>query len=363
MKLKNKLIAFLLILTGSFILGCIGIPGDFGSRTYTMRFFIEETGEPLNGNIFNNENLLGTTQNGSFDVDIGKLRPGSIALNGTIDNHPFEMYFDFTRESLNYSGINFSVSSKNIKSIMFNASLLDISKIERDIFDRINKERLASGIKLLKWNDKIAPISRNYSKTLSIEGFHHKDIGGNDVGDRLKKNKIFYIIAAENLYMIDGVTDSSNIAEKVVNGWLKSPGHRSPIIDRDELFSDGAAGVYCEKKTCYATMIFADLEKNEKIQLQQGYLTFMYIYDPTYPFDFMVPVVIDIRSTESINIYIVSGKEQYDNFVHKGNYDALYQSVGVKNYNTKIYATKGQGMIIESSGDRTADISIDMRYS
>lgn len=363
MNLKNTFLAFLLIMAGSFILGCIAIPGDFGSRSYTMKFAIDETGEPLNGNVFNNEKLLGITQNGSLDVDIGILRPGNIALNGTIDDHPFEMYFDFPRESLNYSGINFSVSKNNIKSIMFNASSLDISKIERDIFDRINKERQVAGIKPLKWNDKIAPIARNYSKTLSIEGFHHKDIEGNDVGDRLKNNKIFYIIAAENLYMIEGVTDSLNIGENVVNGWLKSPGHRSPIMDRDELFSDGAAGVYCEQKTCYATMIFADLEKNEKIQLQPGYLTFIYVYDPTYPFDFMVPVAIDIRSTESINVYIVSGKEQYDNFIHKGNYDVLYQSTGVKNYNTKIFATKGQGLIIESSSDITADISITMRYS
>jgi hypothetical protein len=363
MNFKNTFLALFLIISGLLMSGCIANPGYLGSHSYTMRFFIDETGKPLDGNVFNNENLLGTTQNGSFDVDVGKLRPGNIALNGTIDDHPFEMYFDFPRESLNYSGINFSVSEKNIKGIMFNASLLDISKIERDIFDRINKERQTASIKPLKWNDKIAPIARNYSKTLSIEGFHHKDIEGNDVGDRLKKNKIFYIIVAENLFMIEGVTDSSNISENVVNGWLESPGHRSPIMDRDELFSDGASGVYCEKKTCYATMIFADLEKNEKIQLQQGYLTFIYIYDPTYPFDFNVPVAVDIRSTESINIYIVSSREQYDNFVHKGNYDALYQGTMVKNYNTKMLATKGQGIIIESTGDRTADINISMRYS
>jgi hypothetical protein len=134
-------------------------------------------------------------------------------------------------------------------------------------------------------------------------------------------------------------------------------------MDRDELFSDGASGVYCEKKTCFATMIFADQEKNEKIQLPQGYLTFIDIYDPTYPFDFMAPVLLDIRSTESINIFIVSSREQYNNFVHKTNYDALYESSGVKNYNTKLFATKGQGIIIESSGISTADISITMRYS
>jgi len=161
------------------------------------------------------------------------LRPGLVTLNGTYKDQPFEFYFEFSRESLNYSRMDFSVKTDILKSALFNASLLEVSKFEHEIFDLINEERKVTGIKSLKWNDRIATVAKNYSRTLSIEGFHHKDIEGKDVGDRLKENKIFYIVAAENLYMLGGLNGTANISKTIVDGWLSSPGHRSPIMDRE----------------------------------------------------------------------------------------------------------------------------------
>lgn len=250
----------------------------------------------------------------------------------------------------------------DIKKVLFNASLLDIPELEHTIFDLINEKRRASGTKVLKWNDRIAPIAKNYSRTLSIEGFHHKDLEGKDAGDRLKENRIFYTIVAENLYMISGLNDTVNISETMVNGWMSSPGHRSPIVDRDELFSDGAVGVYCEKKTCYATMVFAGMENERNIQLKPGYLTFFYLYDPSYLFDFDVPAFVEIDSTEYINMYFVSGREQYENFINGRNFQAISENRRIRKFSSTVIASKGEGIIIESGGNN-AEINIRLRYS
>ncbi|KCZ73417.1 Cysteine-rich secretory protein family [Candidatus Methanoperedens nitroreducens] len=358
MSFKNTLILFLITLV-IFTAGCISSIID---SSYTMRFFINGTNEPLEGGVFNNDNLLGYTQDGSFNTSLDKLRPGLIALNGTYDNQPFEFYFEFPRENLNYSGIDFSVNMDDIKKVLFNASLLDIPELEHTIFDLINEKRRASGTKVLKWNDRIAPIAKNYSRTLSIEGFHHKDLEGKDAGDRLKENRIFYTIVAENLYMISGLNDTVNISETMVNGWMSSPGHRSPIVDRDELFSDGAVGVYCEKKTCYATMVFAGMENERNIQLKPGYLTFFYLYDPSYLFDFDVPAFVEIDSTEYINMYFVSGREQYENFINGRNFQAISENRRIRKFSSTVIASKGEGIIIESGGNN-AEINIRLRYS
>lgn len=356
-----KIVSLIFMITLiTFTAGCTSYLGE---SSYKMNFFVNETGEPIEGNVYNNNNLLGYAENGSFVTGIEKLRPGLISINGTYQNQPFEFYFEFPWESLNYSGIDFSLHKSDLMKVLFNASSLDIQRIEREIFDNINEERRASGTNILKWNIRIAAVARNYSKTLSIEGFAHKDLEGKNVGDRLKENKIFYTIVAEDLYMIEGLSDEGNMSRTIVSGWMNSPGHRSPIVDRDGLFSDGGAGVYCEKKNCYAVMVFAGLEHNENIKLDHGYLTFIYLYDPSYPFDFDVPVSIDISSTEYIDIYLVAGREQYDNFLSNRNLNSITESKQVRTFSRKVTARKGEGIIIQSAGSATADIDVHLRYS
>lgn len=357
---KKALFVILVVALVIFTAGCTSYIRD---SSYGMRFSINETGEPLEGNVLNNGVLLGHAENGSFTTNLEKLRPGLIALNGTYEGNPFEFYFEFPGESFNYSGINFTVRKTDIRRVLFNTSSLDVPKLERDILDLVNKERAKSGLKPLKWNERIAAVAKNYSKTLSIQGFHHKDIEGKDAGDRLKENKIFYTVASENLYMIEGLNETVNIAETAVNGWLGSPAHRSPIMDRDGLFSDSGVGIYCEKKTCYVVMVFAGLERNEEVRLEAGYLTFLYLNDPSYPFDFDVEADVEIDSTADINIYIVSDREQYDNLVHNRDFQSIIEDKMTRRFSRKITAAKGQGIVVQTLRDRSAEINIRIGYS
>jgi uncharacterized protein YkwD len=358
MNIRIALSVLLLIALAVFTAGCTSYVDD---SSYNMRFSLNETGESLEGNVYNNDNLLGYATNGSLATPIEKLRPGLISLNGTYEHQSFEFFFEFPKDNLNYSGINFSLHRSDLNKAIFNASTIDIQQIEREIFDNINGERKTSGTNILKWNSKIAQVARNYSKTLSIEGFAHKDLEGKNVGDRLKENKIFYTIVAEDLYMLEGLSDEGNMSNKIVSGWMNSPGHRSPIVDRDGLFSDGGTGVYCEKKSCYAVMVFAGLEHDQNIKLDPGYLTFIYVYDPSYPFDFDVPVSIDIASTGYIDIYLVSNREQYNDFLKNSHINSIYESSQVRTFTRKVTATKGEGIIIKSDGG--ADIDVHLRYS
>ncbi len=352
-----------IIFLATFMLFTAGCTTYIRDSSYTMRFSINETGEPLAGSVYLNGAQLGYASNGVFATTLEKLRPGLIALNGTYENQPFEVYFEFPMENMNYSGINYTIRKEDLKKILFDASSIDIPGLEHAVLDRVNQERSASGIKTLKWNDKIAVIARSYSKTLSIEGFHHKDPEGKDAGDRLRENNIFYTVAAENLYMIEGLNATVNISETAVTGWLHSPAHRSPIMDRDELFSDAGVGIYCEKKTCYAVMVFAGLEHSQKVELNPGYLTFMYLNDPSYPFDFDVPVSVEIDSTEYVNIFFVPNREQYDIFLQNGNYQSFLEQKQTKSFRNNVVAKKGQGIIIQSAGNGNAIINIHFKYS
>ncbi|MDL5503888.1 MAG: hypothetical protein QSU88_11815, partial [Candidatus Methanoperedens sp.] len=109
------MIGFIIVLA-TFTAGCTSYIGD---SSYKMHFFVNETLEPLEGNVYNNDNLLGFTTNGSLILQKEKLRPGLISINGTYNNQAFEFFFEFPKDSLNYSGINFSLSRNELNKAIF----------------------------------------------------------------------------------------------------------------------------------------------------------------------------------------------------------------------------------------------------
>jgi hypothetical protein len=108
-------------------------------------------------------------------------------------------------------------------------------------------------------------------------------------------------------------------------------------------------------------MVFAGLEHNQNIKLEPGYLTFIYLYDPSFPFDFDVPVSIDIASTGYIDIYLVSNREQYNDILKNSHINSIYESLQVRTFTRKVTARKGEGIIIQSDGG--TDVDVRLRYS
>jgi hypothetical protein len=75
--------------------------------------------------------MLGYAKNGSFTTNLEKLRPGLISLNGTYENQQFDFYFEFPAGSLNYSSMDFSVSTNELRGALFNTSVLDVPRLMR----------------------------------------------------------------------------------------------------------------------------------------------------------------------------------------------------------------------------------------
>ncbi|HEY9246498.1 MAG TPA: hypothetical protein VIO11_06595, partial [Candidatus Methanoperedens sp.] len=147
MKIIKTFVLLFIIIFFIIISSCISYPPD---SSYTMRFFVNGTGAPLEGEVSNNNNPLGYAQNGSFTTNIEKLRPGVIALNGTYEDQQFEFYFEFPASSLNYSSMGFSVRTDELKNAIFDASVLSVEELEQEVFSLVNDERSKGGIKILK---------------------------------------------------------------------------------------------------------------------------------------------------------------------------------------------------------------------
>jgi uncharacterized protein YkwD/uncharacterized membrane protein required for colicin V production len=95
---------------------------------------------------------------------------------------------------------------------------------ERQMFDLVNEERSAVGLKSLEWDDRLLPVARQHSEEMfRLKYFAHQSPVSGSPFDRLKAAGITYTRAGENL----AYAQSVSVAHR---GLMQSPGHRENIL-------------------------------------------------------------------------------------------------------------------------------------
>ena len=106
---------------------------------------------------------------------------------------------------------------------------------ERQMFDLVNEERSAVGLRPLTWDDRLLPVARQHSEEMfRLKYFAHQSPVSGSPFDRLKAAGITYSRAGENL----AYAQSVSVAHR---GLMQSQGHRENIL-RPE-FTRVAVGV------------------------------------------------------------------------------------------------------------------------
>ncbi|MFP8889331.1 CAP domain-containing protein [Natrialbaceae archaeon A-CW2] len=132
--------------------------------------------------------------------------------------------------------------------------------VEVAIHERINEIRTEAGLSSLEHDDEIANIARTYSHDMAERDFFaHVSPEGERPADRfgdLFPNSCRAI--GENLAVFNtvGTTDAETLAERIVDGWMESPGHRDNILT--ESWDRQGIGVYADDSRVYATQKFCD---------------------------------------------------------------------------------------------------------
>lgn len=97
----------------------------------------------------------------------------------------------------------------------------------RQMLDLVNQERTSRGIRPLVWDETIVPTALAHSYDMFRRSyFSHIDPDGNSPFDRMKNDKVEYLMAGENLAFAPTV----EIAHK---GLMNSPGHRENILRKE----------------------------------------------------------------------------------------------------------------------------------
>ncbi len=118
----------------------------------------------------------------------------------------------------------------------------DADPIARDVFDCVNRERVARGAPPLVWHEGLAQLAREWSLHMAVD-----DAYGHSP-DEFRAHPDF-VGSGENIAMGQGS------AQEVHVGWMESDGHRESILDT--AFDAIGVGIVCRADgAMMATQVF-----------------------------------------------------------------------------------------------------------
>ena len=96
--------------------------------------------------------------------------------------------------------------------------------LEARLLELVNQERVAAGLQPVKADPQLAEVARTHSRDMLARGyFSHQSPEGKDLGDRMRRDKVSYLNAGENLAYAPTL-------EGAHRGLMNSPGHRANIL-------------------------------------------------------------------------------------------------------------------------------------
>jgi uncharacterized protein YkwD len=130
-----------------------------------------------------------------------------------------------------------------------------VSSEETRILDLVNVERAKAGRAALKLSGRLAVAARGHSYDMALRHyFSHSSADGVSPEQRIRGSGIDYSEIGENIYMED-YPDHGRLAERALEGWLASPGHRKNMLS--PVFNETGVGLArAADGTTYVTQDF-----------------------------------------------------------------------------------------------------------
>ncbi len=203
-------------------------------------FRVRENGNPLKGYVLSGDRRFYV--DGCADIPGEYLKNGFVFV-GEYLGHEFEYRFDEP----------FSEVLIAEKELLYDTSSLDLRLIEQLVFSAVNSFRNEKGLESLRWSERLAEVAREKSRLLERD-FSHNAMGKNAY-ELLRGKGIYFVAVGENIYRIIGLKSSvreEKIAERCVDGWKNSEGHRRVMLSD---FTHCGIGVHARNKSVYITLV------------------------------------------------------------------------------------------------------------
>ena len=314
------------------------------------------------GALFLNNLALGNIRDGKLIVPLENLFAGTLYFKGMRDGEEFEVEYLFDRSKLSSYNLELTIDEEHVDNLLFDASTMDVEAAAAALLVEVNRERAKEGLDTWSLNRDVALVAQQYSLKQVDDGFAHTDAQGRGVKERLDDANIFYLIAGENLYFVDGLgtnSDENSIARGAVDGWLKSPGHRALLLERDDLYTDVGFGVHCIEKRCYVTMNVIGASVQRSLDLGANTCSLITVFDRTHPFKGTVIADFNIESSRDVHVWLADDDSAIDDCVDRSSINGEYFGEDDSFFETEVLK---KGNVLLFQADQSVDVQVRIDY-
>jgi hypothetical protein len=127
----------------------------------------------------------------------------------------------------------------------------DLDAVESLVMEGTNRYRVSQGVGTVSPNPRLEQAARAFANELADGGAFAHESGGTTPEIRIRRAGYKECVVAENLarrYDTAGYT-TRDLAQKLVQGWIDSPGHRKNLLEAEAL--DTAVAVVSRRRDKY----------------------------------------------------------------------------------------------------------------
>lgn len=134
---------------------------------------------------------------------------------------------------------------------------LELTPVEKEIFDRTNDYRAQNGLPRVGLNPKLIRAARYFAIYMSITGDFDHDADGKGPGARAHKYGYDWSLVCENIaYRYTCDPSTNGLPSDFVTGWIQSLGHRKNMLS-DEVIETGiGVAVAKDPRRQYSVQVF-----------------------------------------------------------------------------------------------------------
>lgn len=129
--------------------------------------------------------------------------------------------------------------------------LADVDRAAQRILERTNQLRREQGLAAVTKNEKLQAAAQSFAHFMAKSGQYGHEADGSTAGKRARAAGYAWCEISENIaYQFDSRGfETAALADRVLEGWKKSPGHRANLLDRTVV--ETAIAVARSEKTGY----------------------------------------------------------------------------------------------------------------
>lgn len=321
------------------------------SMKTTYHFYINETGEGLNGDLYQDSVFIGEVEDGYINIVFQTVYTGSLRLEIPIENGTADFYFDLSDDAINSKEWNFWIFSNDLSEAKVTSGGYPVSRESEGIFNGLNKERADKGIPPLKKDKRLENIAGEFALGLLNGSIDGDNLKTDSVSEKMIESKIFFY--DQTFYWYNYTVDLSDSLSELYLGDLKADTAWLKYITSPYTTNFGVSIVCSEtEKKCIAFGLFSQNALFFEDKLPMGYVTSVDIYtqlnwiwarnrsDSN--------VSISFSSTKPTDVYLVVSPSDYENIrlgtsakeVFRMTSAAFNRDVLVKPNNTIVLRTK-----------------------